>query len=137
MVSGIILISLLITITISLIQKLGLSFQKNEWSGYLSYSLGQKEPNRDDFEAGLDQQPKPEKLNDLELGIEKRNDKYNIGLTGYYMHYEDQLVLTGKINDVGAYTRTNIPKSYRAGLELVASCKNYFMVKCSRKFFSK
>ncbi|HEX6171470.1 MAG TPA: TonB-dependent receptor [Chitinophagaceae bacterium] len=103
--------------------KAGLSFQKNEWSGYLSYSRGQKEPNREDFEAGIDQQPKPEKLNDLELGIEKRNDKYNVGLTGYYMHYEDQLVLTGKINDVGAYTRTNIPKSYRAGVELVASAK--------------
>ena len=103
--------------------KAGLSFQKNEWSGYLSYSRGQKEPNREDFEAGIDQQPKPEKLNDLELGIEKRNDKYNVGLTGYYMHYEDQLVLTGKINDVGAYTRTNIPQSYRAGLELVASAK--------------
>jgi iron complex outermembrane recepter protein len=103
--------------------KAGLSFQKNEWSGYLSYSRGQKEPNREDFEAGIDQQPKPEKLNDLELGIEKRNDKYNVGLTGYYMHYEDQLVLTGKINDVGAYTRTNIPKSYRAGLELVAAVK--------------
>jgi len=103
--------------------KAGLSFQKNEWSGYLSYSRGQKEPNREDFEAGIDQQPKPEKLNDLELGIEKRNDKYNIGLTGYYMHYEDQLVLTGKINEVGAYTRTNIPKSYRAGLELVAAAK--------------
>ena len=26
--------------------------------------------------------------------------------------------LPGKINDVGAYTRTNIPKSYRAGIEL-------------------
>ena len=34
------------------------------------------------------------------------------------MQYRDQLVLTGKINDVGAYTRTNIPKSYRAGIEL-------------------
>jgi iron complex outermembrane recepter protein len=103
--------------------KAGLSFQNNEWSGYLSYSRGQKEPNREDFEAGIDQQPKPEKLNDLELGIEKRNDIYNIGITGYCMHYEDQLVLTGKINDVGAYTRTNIPKSYRAGLELVATAK--------------
>jgi iron complex outermembrane receptor protein len=103
--------------------KAGLSFQKNEWSGYLSYSRGQKEPNRDDFEAGLDQQPKPEKLNDLELGLEKKNNKYNIGIVAYYMHYKDQLVLTGEINDVGAYTRTNIPKSYRAGLELVAAAE--------------
>ena len=101
--------------------KLGLSFQKNSWSGYLSFSRGQKEPNRDDFEAGLNQQPKPEKLDDLELGFEKRTNKFNIGLTGYYMYYKDQLVLTGKINDVGAYTRTNIPKSYRAGVEMVAA----------------
>ena len=34
------------------------------------------------------------------------------------MKYQDQLVLTGKINDVGAYTRTNIPDSYRMGIEL-------------------
>ncbi|HET6768551.1 MAG TPA: TonB-dependent receptor plug domain-containing protein [Chitinophagaceae bacterium] len=103
--------------------KAGLSFQKNEWSGYLSYSRGQKEPNRDDFEAGLDQLPKPEKLNDLESGLEKKNNKYNIGITGYYMHYTDQLVLTGQINDVGAYTRTNIPKSYRTGVEIVAAAE--------------
>src|SRR4029079_719818 len=68
-----------------------------------------------------DQLPKPEKLNDLELGVEKRNDRYNIGITGYYMNYKDQLVLTGKINDVGAYTRTNIPKSNRMGVEITAA----------------
>ncbi len=101
--------------------KLGLSFQKNPWSGYLSYSRGQKEPNRDDFEAGSTQQPKPEKLDDFELGFEKRTNNINIGFTAYYMGYKDQLVLTGKINDVGAYTRTNIPKSYRAGVEVVAT----------------
>ena len=75
------------------------------------------------LKQALDQQPKPEKLNDFELGIEKKNNKYNIGITCYYMHYKDQLVLTGKINDVGAYTRTNIPKSYRAGVELRAAAK--------------
>lgn len=101
--------------------KFGLSFQKNTWSGYLSYSRGQKEPNRDDFEAGLDQQPRPEKLSDLELGVSKRTSKYQLGVTAFYMYYKDQLVLTGKINDVGAYTRTNIPKSYRAGIEFEAS----------------
>jgi iron complex outermembrane receptor protein len=101
--------------------KAGISFSKNNWSGYLSYSKGQKEPNREDFEAGLDQIPKPEKLNDIELGVERKNSKYAVGLTGYYMHYKNQLVLTGKINDVGAYTRTNIPKSYRMGLEITAS----------------
>ena len=39
------------------------------------------------------------------------------------MNYKDQLVLSGQINDVGAYTRTNIPKSYRAGIELQGNIK--------------
>lgn len=33
------------------------------------------------------------------------------------MFYRDQLVLTGKINDVGAYTRFNVDKSFRIGWE--------------------
>ncbi len=34
------------------------------------------------------------------------------------MIYKDQLVLTGKLNDVGNYTRINVPNSYRLGIEL-------------------
>lgn len=103
--------------------KAGLSYTNKDWNIYFSYSRGQKEPNRDDFEAGLTQAPKPEKLNDFEMGIEKTNRDYSIGAFLYYMQYEDQLVLNGKINDVGAYTRINIPKSYRTGIELVGSSK--------------
>lgn len=98
--------------------KLGVSYNKNGWKGYLSYGIANKEPSRDDFEAGMNQQPKREKLNDVELGIERTYKQTSWGATFYYMHYKDQLVLTGKINDVGAYTRTNIPKSYRMGIEL-------------------
>jgi len=98
--------------------KAGISYTKNGWKGYLSYAIANKEPNRDDFEAGALQQPKPEQLHDLEAGIEKNSKRFNWSATLYYMNYKDQLVLTGKINDVGAYTRTNIPKSYRAGIEL-------------------
>jgi iron complex outermembrane receptor protein len=101
--------------------KLGITYNKNNWLLYASYALAQHEPNRDDFEAGTTQQPKPELLNDVELGIEKKNSKYAFGANLYYMKYKDQLVLTGKINDVGAYTRTNIPNSYRAGIELQGS----------------
>jgi iron complex outermembrane recepter protein len=101
--------------------KAGISYSKNDLMVYASYSIGKKEPNRDDFEAGLNQQPKPERLRDLEAGIEIRNRRSHIGATLYYMNYKDQLVLTGKINDVGTYTRTNIDKSYRAGIELQAA----------------
>ena len=62
--------------------------------------------------------PKPEKLHDIELGVEKKTSRFNWGATLFYMRYKDQLVLTGKINDVGAYTLTNIPNSYRMGVEL-------------------
>ncbi len=98
--------------------KLGLSYSKNTWNFYASYGVGNKEPNRDDFEAGLTEQPKPERLQDVEIGLEQKGKKHSWGATLYYMNYKNQLVLTGKINDVGAYTRTNIERSYRAGIEL-------------------
>lgn len=98
--------------------KAGISYQTNGWKGFLSYSRTSHEPNRDDFEAGVDQQPKPEKLQDVEASVERTQGKLKWSATLYYMRYKDQLVLTGQINDVGAYTRTNIPQSYRAGIEL-------------------
>ena len=103
--------------------KAGISYSKNGWSGYLSYGIGNKEPNRDDFEAGITQRPKAERLNDVELGIERKLNKTNWSATFYYMNYKNQLILTGQINDVGAYTRTNIPDSYRAGVELQGGIK--------------
>lgn len=101
--------------------KAGLSYRKHNWNAYLSFAVGSKEPNRDDFEAGVETRPKPEFLYNTELGLERKGKKFTGSATLYHMFYRDQLVLTGKINDVGAYTRTNIPKSYRLGLELQGS----------------
>ncbi len=98
--------------------KIGYQYNKNGWVHYASFSIGQKEPNREDFEAGTAAQPKKEQLQDLEMGLEKRNKKTLWSANVYYMNYKDQLVLTGQINDVGAYTRMNVPNSYRLGLEL-------------------
>jgi len=98
--------------------KAGISFNKNDYQVYLSFAVANKEPNRDDFEAGVNQIPKPETLYDTELGIERKDKIFNYGVTFYYMDYRNQLVNTGKINDVGAYTRTNASQSYRAGIEL-------------------
>jgi iron complex outermembrane recepter protein len=98
--------------------KVGVSYTTDKWFAYTSYSIAHKEPNRDDFEAGKTEQPRPEVLRDLEAGLQRKSAKASLGATLYYMNYKDQLVLTGKVNDVGAYTRTNIAKSYRAGVEL-------------------
>ncbi len=106
--------------------KAGISYSYNGLLAFISYALANKEPGRDDFEASIIQQPTNETLHDFEFGIERKQTKYNWAATLYYMMYRNQLVLTGKINDVGSYTRINVPNSYRAGLELqgaVASAK--------------
>ncbi|MBM3441645.1 MAG: TonB-dependent receptor [Bacteroidetes bacterium] len=103
--------------------KLGISWLGNGYKAYASYAKGSKEPNRDDFEAGAQQRPSAEHLHDLEAGYERSSAKASWGFTAYYMRYRDQLVLTGRINDVGAYTRTNIPESFRAGIELTGKWK--------------
>ncbi len=100
--------------------KAGVSYTKKTWNAYLSYAMAGKEPNRDDFEAGTYAQPNKELLHDFEGGVSQGGKIFNWSATLYYMLYKDQLVLTGKVNDVGAYTRVNVPNSYRAGAELQA-----------------
>jgi iron complex outermembrane receptor protein len=103
--------------------KAGFSYQQHNTTYYASVSMAHKEPNRDDFEAGTTQQPTSEQLIDYELGVDQHNETFKWGVNLFYMDYKNQLVLTGKINDVGSYTRTNVPLSYRAGIELEMSWK--------------
>ena len=86
---------------------------------YLSIGIGHKEPVRDDYVASSpSSRPKSEEMFDAEVGYKFTGKKINIGLNGYLMNYKNQLVLTGKINDVGAYPRQNVDKSYREGVEV-------------------
>lgn len=88
---------------------------------YASIAVANKEPNRTDFEASPVDQPKHEQLYDVEVGFDRTVSKLHLNANYYYMSYKSQLVLTGQINDVGAYTRTNVDNSYRMGIELQAS----------------
>ncbi|MEI8111269.1 MAG: TonB-dependent receptor plug domain-containing protein [Chitinophagia bacterium] len=97
--------------------KMGLNYQHNGTNAFFSYAVANKEPNRDDFQAGISSQPNAETLHDWEAGWMHKSAKGYYGVTAFYMLYQQQLVLTGQINDVGAYTRTNVPNSYRMGLE--------------------
>ncbi len=103
--------------------KVGISYNKEKLRAYASYAIASKEPNRDDFEASENDLPSPEKLYDLEIGVEQGFDRWTFGGTFYYMNYRNQLLTTGKINDVGAYTRINTPRSYRLGAELQGRLK--------------
>lgn len=96
--------------------KAGLTYKINPNSqAYFSYARAHREPNRTDYESG---NPKPEQLNDFELGYRFGSEKLALNINGYYMLYKDQLVLTGALNDVGAAIRENSGNSYRLGIEI-------------------
>jgi len=86
---------------------------------YASFAVANREPNRDDLEES--QRVSSEHLVDYELGFERRTGRWNMGINLFYMDYTDQLVLTGELGDTGADLRTNVPKSHRAGVELMGA----------------
>jgi iron complex outermembrane receptor protein len=98
--------------------KVGFTYTLNNTSNiYASYSIGNREPSRNDF---LDSPivPKHETLRDLEIGYKLNTQKYAIAANFFHMNYKNQLVLTGELNDVGSSIRTNVDKSHRTGIEL-------------------
>jgi len=99
--------------------KAGLNFEINDKNKlYFSYARANREPNRTDYEGG---NVKPEKLDDFEFGWRYSTDNVKFNSNIYYMAYKDQLILTGKLDDVGNPIRANSEKSYRLGLEVDAS----------------
>ena len=109
--------------------KAGITFDLNANNNfYLSYARANREPNRNDYENGS---PKPEKLNDYELGWRYISPDIQLNTNIYYMRYKDQLVLIGELNDVGGALRANVGDSYRVGLEIDAniSLGEYFKIR--------
>ncbi|MFA9187001.1 TonB-dependent receptor [Flavobacterium sp. FBOR7N2.3] len=99
--------------------KAGLNFEINQKNNlYFSYARANREPNRTDYEGG---NVKPEKLNDFELGWRFNSETFQLNSNFYYMGYRDQLILTGRLDDVGAPIRSNTDKSYRLGFEVDAT----------------
>ena len=91
---------------------------------YASFAVAQKEPTRNNYTDGLFlQHPTREKLYDWEAGYEFRNDRFLFSTNLYYMNYKDQLVLNGKINEIGEPMAENVPNSYRMGIELLAGVR--------------
>jgi iron complex outermembrane receptor protein len=103
------------------------TFNPNEMF-YFSYSRANREPSRSDYESNPN--IKAEQLNDFELGWRYRKDGIKLNLNSYYMLYNEQLVLTGALDDVGTPIRANSGSSYRFGLEADAKIKlsNFFTI---------
>lgn len=100
--------------------KIGVSYNLNSSTNfYALFAVANKEPNRNDLtESSPTSRPKHETLQDLEIGFKRSKKNYALSVNGYFMNYKNQLVGTGALNDVGSSVRTNIDKSYRAGIEI-------------------
>ncbi|MBA4410362.1 MAG: TonB-dependent receptor [Odoribacter sp.] len=106
--------------------KVGIYYLLNEkQSLYVNFARANREPNRDNYVDAdpKGKQPEFETLNDFEFGYKYNSSRLALGVNAYYMMYQNQLILTGEINDVGAPIMTNVDNSYRAGLELMAGMK--------------
>ncbi len=103
--------------------KFGFTYSlSNNTSLYASYAIGNREPVRNDFVDAPDGvTPEHETLRNVEAGIRKQGNNFSFNANYYLMDYKNQLVLTGELNDVGANIRTNVPSSYRTGIELVGT----------------
>jgi iron complex outermembrane receptor protein len=101
--------------------KVGLNYKLNSGKLFLSYAHAHREPNRNDLFSNPETQA--EKLHDFEAGIEKSFGDISFTTNLYFMNYANQLVLNGKINNIGEFIRINSGKSHRMGIEVGALAK--------------
>lgn len=105
--------------------KAGISFNLNNHQLYASVAVGNREPLRSDIKesvkGGSHEKIKPERMYDYELGYRFANENASFNANIYYMDYKDQMIQTGKLNDVGYKLMENVPNSYRVGIELVGA----------------
>ena len=107
--------------------KAGINIKLNNSSRlYASAAVGQREPLRNDLKDGIKGESvnpiKPERMIDYELGYQYTGTNgWKLGANFYYMDYHNQMVQTGKLNDVGYKLMENVEDSYRTGLELEAA----------------
>ena len=108
--------------------RLGVSYLVQNHNLFASVAIAHREPTRSDFTdrymfAADDSYPEPERLTDFEVGYTYSAPRLSLGVNLYYMLYHNQLVATGMVNDGDDALNVNVDKSYRRGVELMASYK--------------
>ncbi|MBQ3248592.1 MAG: TonB-dependent receptor plug domain-containing protein [Alistipes sp.] len=106
--------------------RLGLSYVIDRHNLFASAAIAHREPTRSDFTdrhmfAADDSYPKPERLTDVEVGYTYVAPQLTVGVNLYYMFYHNQLVATGMVNDGDDALNTNVERSFRRGVEIMAS----------------
>ncbi len=101
--------------------KVGMTYTDGAHKAYWSAAISHREPERNNYtDNGNNPFPKKETVYDVELGYQYTGDDWFAGANLYYMNYDNQLVQTGELSDIGEALTTNVKKSYRMGVELTA-----------------
>ena len=112
--------------------KAGLTYQNRGHLLSASFAIANREPSRNNYKENVVYDPTTgeytglphaERLYDYELGYSYSHTRFAVGANLYFMDYDNQLVLTGEYNDVGAYKTMNVKDSYRMGAEITAGVK--------------
>ncbi len=105
--------------------KIGAFYRPNDKNDiFASLAVANREPTRTNYTDGSPTtSPTFETLYDAEAGYKFHNEMVSLGANAYLMFYRNQLILTGKINDIGEMLTENIPLSFRSGIELIGSVK--------------
>ena len=108
--------------------RLGISYIHYRHNVFASVAMAHREPTRSDFTDRYmfsdDGYPSPERLIDFELGYNYIAPRLTLGVNLYYMYYHNQLVATGMVNDGDDALNVNVDRSYRRGVEFMASWKS-------------
>jgi iron complex outermembrane receptor protein len=107
--------------------KVGVRFEASPSVGlYAFVGRMSREPARSDMLHGEDNPSlpydltavSPEKVLDVEAGVEVRQGGLRLAADVYSMDFEDEIALSGELSEIGLPVRRNVPRSYRRGVEL-------------------
>lgn len=100
------------------------------FSLFASYGATSREPTRNDMFAGQDNldasnagfigdlgRVRPERVHDLEAGVELTRRTLALQANLFAMHFRDEIAPIGAVNELGVQLRKNVGRSTRHGLE--------------------
>jgi len=107
--------------------KAGVRFDPSaSWGLYASVGRMSREPARSDMLDGEDDASRPydlrgvepEKVVDVEAGVEASLGGLHGRANVYAMEFRDEIALSGELSEIGLPVRRNVPRSHRRGFEL-------------------
>ncbi|HEU4995600.1 MAG TPA: TonB-dependent receptor [Gemmatimonadaceae bacterium] len=103
-------------------------------SAYISYGVNSREPARSDMFAGFDNLDtsnvafvgpfttvRPERAHDLEVGAHYGGDDFAVSANAFAMEFRNEILAVGRLSYIGTPLRTNVPRSWRRGVEADAT----------------